>query len=191
MAAFDIELWRARAWSRYQNAIDASVGKSKATVRWDRDQSHISALATLVGWCAERGIEVKFCRRSGGIYYTNDKRIKINGRLLPERQVFFLLHECGHHLIGDKEKHERFGMGYSQEDPNVKRTFHHRCDIVDEEFEAWHRGFRLAKRLKLKINKERFDRTRAKMLQTYFKWAVKAGGYGKDEDEDDDEETVA
>lgn len=190
MAVFDAELWRARAWSRYQNALAAGADKSWATARWDRDVVHVNALATLDGWCAERGIEVKFCKREGGIYYPEDKRIKINGRLQPEKQVFFLLHECGHHLIGDKEKHERFGMGYPQDDPNLKRTFHHRCDIVDEEFEAWHRGFKLARRLHLRINKERFDRTRAEMLKSYFKWALRTDGYGKDDD-DDDEEVVA
>jgi hypothetical protein len=187
MAWFDPDLWRERAWSRYQQATGTS--RAAATERWERDVTHISALATLVDWCGQRGIEVVFCKRGGGIYYPEDKCIKISGRMLPERQVFFLLHECGHHLIGDKEKHERFGMGYPQDDPNVKRTFHHRCDIVDEEFEAWHRGFKLAKRLRLRINKERFDRTRAEMLKTYFKWALRTDGYGKDDD--DDEEAVA
>ncbi len=186
MAVFDAELWRARAWSRYQNALAAGTDKSEAIACWDRDVVHINALRTLVDWCTERSIEVVFCKREGGIYYPENKRIKINGRLQPEKQVFFLLHECGHHLIGDKEKHERFGMGYSQDDPNVKRTFHNRCDIVDEELEAWYRGFKLARRLYLWINKERFDKTRTKMLKSYFAWALRTDGYGKDEDDDDE-----
>lgn len=191
MAVFDAELWRARAWSRYQRALAAGSARAGATSRWDHDVVHIGALETLVDWCNQRGIEVIFCRRQGGIYYPEDKRIKINGRLRPEKQVFFLLHECGHHLIGDKEKHERFGMGYPQDDPDVKRTFHHRCDIVDEEFEAWYRGFKLARRLKLRINKQRFDRTRSEMLKSYFKWALRVDGYGKDEDDDDDDDEEA
>lgn len=188
MAVFDAELWRARAWSRYQNTLATGTDRSEATSRWNRDAVHIDALAVLVDWCAQRGIEVVFCKRGGGIYYPENKRIKINGRLQPEKQVFFLLHEIGHHLIGDKEKHERFGMGYSQDDPDVKRTFYHRVDIVDEEFEAWWRGFKLARRLHLRINKERFDRTRAEMLKSYFKWALRTDGYGKDDDDDDDDE---
>lgn len=190
MGAFDPELWRTRAWSRYQRTLVKDPNKSTPVgLRsvWERDVVAIESLTTLVSWCLDRGIDVNFCKHEGGIYYPENKRIKINGRLQPEKQVFFLLHECGHHLIGDKEKHERFGMGYSQDDVSVKRTFHHRCDIVDEEFEAWHRGFKLAKRLRLTIDKERFDRTRAKMLKTYFKWSLRIDGYGKD----DDEEAVA
>lgn len=189
MAVFDPELWRARSWNRYQNALAGGTHREIATERWTRDITAIGHLEVLVNWCAQRGIAVVFCRREGGTYYPEDKCIKINGRMLPERQVFFLLHECGHHLIGDKEKHERFGMGYSQDDPDAKRTFHHRVDIVDEEFEAWFRGFKLARRLKLRINKQRFDKTRSEMLKSYFKWALRVDGYGKDDD--DDEEAVA
>lgn len=186
MAVFDQELWRSRAQARYQRAR-ASQGEDAAGSHWTRDCAHVAALAVLVDWCTERGIEVVFCRRGGGIYYPEKKRIKISGRLLPERQVHFLLHECGHHLIGDSEKHERFSMGYSQDDPVVTQTFRHRCDVVDEEYEAWWRGAKLAKRLRLSIDKESFNRTRAEMLKTYFKWALKTDGYGRDEDDDEDD----
>lgn len=189
MAVFDPELWRTRAWNRYQRAPTSQA----TTARWTRDITAIGHLQVLVDWCNARSIEINFCKREGGIYYPEDKRIKISGRLSPERQFFFLLHECGHHLIGDKEKNERFGMGYSQDDAAAVRTFHHRVDIVDEELEAWNRGFKLAKRLKLRINKERFDNTRVEMLKTYFKWALRVDGYGgkEDDDDDDDEEAVA
>lgn len=192
MAVFDLELWRARAWSRYQNSLATGSDRQASASRFALDSVNINNLNTLVDWCRAKGVEVNFCKREGGIYYPEQKSIKISGRLAPEKQFFFLLHECGHHLIGDKEKHERFGMGYPREhDPNVKRTFHHRCDIVDEEFEAWHRGFKLARRLHLRIDKERFDKTRSEMLKSYFKWALRVDGYGKNDDDDDDEETVA
>lgn len=186
MAIFDAELWHSRAWSRYQNALGVGADRSEAIIHWDRDVIHVNALAILIDWCTERSIKVKFCKREAGIYYPCDKCIKINGRLQPEKQVFFLLHECGHHLVGDKEKNERFGMGYSQDDPSLKRTFHHRCDIVDEELEAWYRGFKLAKRLHLRINKERFDLTRIEMLKSYFAWALRVNGYGGSDAADED-----
>lgn len=189
MAVFDAELWRARAQSRYEKSLDAGVGKAPANQKLAIDIVHISALRTLISWCTERGIDVNFCKYEAGMYWSENKTIKISGRLAPEKQVFFLLHECGHHLVGDKEKHERFGMGYPQLDPAIKRTFHHRCDIVDEELEAWHRGFKLAKRLRVPINKERFDKTRVTQIRTYFKWALKLDGYN--EKDDDDEEAVA
>lgn len=189
MTTFSPELWRARAWNRYQRTSKRAKTEHDvllATSVWWRDCTAIVSLERLVTWCRERGIDVAFTRREAGIYVPWNKRIRISGRLAPEKQVFFLLHECGHYLIGTKEKHERFGMGYSQDDPDVKRTFHHRCDIIDEEYEAWHRGLRLAARLGLTVDKERFDLTRTQMLRTYFVWALRVKGHGSD-DEDDDE----
>lgn len=193
MAEFDNGIWCSRAQTRYVRAMSSGISKSVALKQRDRDLFYIGALANLVDWCNQRTIQVIFCRRAGGIYFPENKQIKISGRLAPEKQVFFLLHECGHHLIGDKEKHERFGMGYSQTDEAVQRTFRHRCDIIDEEYEAWHRGYKLSKRLNLRVDKEKFDVTRADMLRTYFKWALKIGGYGRDQEEgdDDDEKTLA
>jgi hypothetical protein len=183
MASFDAEVWYERARARYRKKQLTAKNKAHAVKRLEQDRIHIDALDAIMKWCSGRGINVTFCRRQGGMYYPENKQIQINGRLLPERQVFFLLHECGHHLIGDKEKHERFGMGHSQEDPDLRRTFQHRCDILDEEFEAWHRGFKLAQRLKLKINKERFDCVKVEMLKTYIKWVAAPGTYIKDDEE--------
>lgn len=178
MAAFDPKLWKSRASARYRSAVRSGLDKAEAQYRRDTDVAHIDSLAVLVDWCAQRNIEVNFCKSSGGFYYTSNRQININCRLTPEKQVFFLLHECGHHLIGDKEKHERFGMGYShQDDPEVNKTFHHRCDIVEEEFEAWHRGFKLGTRIGISIDKESYDKHRVEMLRSYFKWAVKPGEY--------------
>lgn len=175
MAAFDPDVWRARAWARYQKLVKSGNKKLSAVRQWERDVKHISFLESLILWCNERNIEVDFAKQMGGIYFPEEKRIRLSGRLSPEKQVFVLLHECGHHLIGDKEKHERFGMGYSRvdSDPTITRTFRHKCDIIDEEYEAWHRGFKLAKRLRLKIDKDRYDKHRAEMIKTYLVWALK------------------
>jgi hypothetical protein len=77
-----------------------------------------------------------------------------------------MLHECGHYLIGEKEKHERYGMGYSQLDPAVKATFAHKSDVVEEEYEAWWRGLKLARRLNIALDKSRFDEVRLSTLKT-------------------------
>lgn len=158
--------------------------------RWGLETSSIAGLEVLVEWCRGRGIEVVFTKRFGGVYDPDTKKININGRLSPDKQLHFMLHECGHHLIGAKDRHERFGMGYSQgDDPETKRTFHHRCDVVDEEFEAWHRGWKLSKRLGINLDKDSYDRTRSEMLRTYMKWALRMKGYNRDDVET--EEPVA
>ncbi len=189
MASFELGVWHTRAKIRFEHAVKSGVDKDKAQMKWNSDSIYICALSTLVNWCVTKKIDVVFCSQEGGIYYPQHKRIKINGRLSPEKQVFLLLHECGHHLIGDKEKHERYGMGYSTVDPTTRRTFQHRCDIIDEEYEAWFRGFKLSQRLKLSIDKSKFDQTRSEMIKIYFRWALKPGQFKKHEtvgDEDDD-----
>jgi hypothetical protein len=109
---------------------------------------------------------------SDGVYYDENKIITINGHLAPEKQLFVLLHECGHHLIGNRSTHQRYGYGYSAEhSPKIKRTLLHRIDVLDEELEAWHRGQRLAKRLGIRIDLARYNQTRSRYIKTYVQWA--------------------
>lgn len=188
MVTFDPGLWRQRAWDRHKR----SGSKAKGSLgQWILDSASIAGLETLVDWCYGRGIKVTFTRCYGGVYDAEDRCITINGRLRPDKQLHFALHECGHHLIGAKDRHERYGMGYSQgRDPQAKRTFHHRCDVVDEELEAWHRGWKLSQRLGIHLSKAAYDQTRVEMLRTYMKWALRLKGYNRD-DVVTDEEAVA
>lgn len=174
MIVFERKLWRARALKRYQRSLIAGAAREKAVISLKTDLININNLSRLISWCSTKKIHVSFSRREGGIYHPDDRAIIINGRAAPEKQVFLLLHECGHHLIGDKRKHERFGMGYSSvdNDPYVTRTLQHRIDIIDEELEAWHRGFRLGQRAELCINKQNYDRFKSVMLKSYLLWAT-------------------
>lgn len=88
------------------------------------------------------------------------------------------MHECGHHLIGYASgPNERYGSGYQAEDSATKRSTVHRIDIVDEELEAWARGLKLAKRLGIKIDVNRFNHTKSEYIKTYLKWAAKVEGW--------------
>jgi len=132
----------------------------------------IDKLATVVDWCNFKGLRVVFGKVCGGTYITGEKVIKLAGRASPEKQLYMLLHECGHHLIGFDGEDERFGMGYPYaEDPNVNATFHHRIACLEEEIEAWHRGWKLAKRLHLQLERQTFDKVRLECLRSYIKWA--------------------
>lgn len=177
---FDEVVWRARAWERLKRAVRAKRRESIAYKRWLDDVKYIEALRVVVEWCRARTLTVTFCKKAGGMYYTADKEIKISGRASPARQLHLLLHECGHCLIGSKEKDERFGMGYGRhDDPKVNRTAHHRLDILEEEFEAWHRGWKLALRLGAltEADKEAYDKTRTRLLYTYVQWTSKQPGF--------------
>ena len=146
----------------------------------------IDQITKLVDWCSTKRLDVVFARRANGLYERDKRRITVNGRLAPESQLFVLMHECGHHLIGRPSPEERFGTGYQAADPNVKRTTLHRVDVVDEELEAWARGLKLAKRLGVEVDLDRYNRTRSEYVKTYLKWAAKVEGWSGPLSEDDD-----
>ena len=181
MTRFDPELWRQRAWARFTRATRAISPKDKASQgeaerAWARDVIAIGDLEKVVGWCSVRCIDVNFVKKALGTYHMGVKQISISSRLGPVNQVAILLHECGHHLIGDIEHHDRFGMGYPMGgDPTVSRTFNHRVAVLDEEMEAWHRGWKLAGRLELALDRETFDKIRLDCVKSYIKWSINPG----------------
>ena len=113
-------------------------------------------------------------RSPGGLYNNEEKTIYINSRQSIEKQLYILLHECGHLLIDDRSEttEHRFKNGYYANDASVKRRFIHRCTILEEEFEAWHRGRKLAIKLGIKVNDDSFSDLKAKFLKSYMKWAL-------------------
>lgn len=173
MIEFDENLWKERAWNKHKRC--ARSPKSKRDVseaQWYRDVLAITKLKSVVRWCASKSLVVNFGKRPGGTYDTFTRTIIIACRAAPEKQLYYLLHECGHHLIGFKEHDERFGMGYPKvDDPDHNGTFHHRFACLEEEIEAWNRGWRLAKRLRLRLSRQDFDKVRLECLKSYVRWA--------------------
>lgn len=176
MIEFNLDLWKERAWARLKRAARKSKSKAKrdvAETQWYRDVVFSGKIHVIVNWCNSKGIKVLFGKKVGGTYDTLSKTICITGRAHPEKQLYYLLHECGHHLIGFTEHDERFGLGYPQtENPEVNTTFPHRLACLEEEIEAWHRGWKLSKRLKLKLNRKEFDAIRIECIRSYVKWAT-------------------
>lgn len=173
MIEFNKNLWEERARSRHKKALRrGSKDRSAVEAQLERDLKCIRKLSRVVEWCSQKNIAVVFGKKPGGQYDTISRTITIACRAAPEKQLYYLLHECGHHLIGHKEHDERFGMGYPKvEDPDHNGTFHHRFACLEEEIEAWHRGWRLAKRLRLRMDRAEFDHVRLECLRSYVQWA--------------------
>jgi len=175
-SSFILKVWRDQAKKRnkilFKKRVSGDKGSSSQSTDkvLKRELSYIEKIKHVVAWCESKNIEVIFSKE--GSYYSETQKIHINQRLKPETQLYVLLHECGHHLIGYKERHERYGMGYTVEDASIKRSLIHRIDVLDEELEAWHRGRKLAGRLCISIDKKQFDRVRAKMVKTYVRWTI-------------------
>lgn len=181
MPQFNRHAQIAKSWNRAARAVKRGKPQQETLARFSAECASIAAIEKVVDWCASRGYKVVLTKVATGLFVQENKTIKLNHSLLPEKMLFILLHECGHLLIGSSEKTERFSMGYHmQEDKDVNETFHHKCDIVEEEYEAWHRGYKLSKRLKLFIDKQRYDSVRVEMLRSYMEWALKVGGFADD-----------
>ena len=106
------------------------------------------------------------------------KEIHICSRRGIENKLYALLHECGHALI--RENWTKFEKQFpahatSGYDGRKNRTDSYRISLIEEEYEAWKRGKRLAKRLGININEERYEKHKAECLMSYIYLA--AGQY--------------
>lgn len=178
MPTFQRSTWEERAWARYERQRSKGrAAETQARARLDRDLEAARGLDTVVDWVSRRGMRVEFTnRRDAGTFFSEEKCIYINSTQTCEHQLFVLLHECGHLLVGSEKPGapHRFKLGYpSAADPLLKSKFIHRCAILEEEFEAWHRGYRLAKKLGVELSDERWTDLKAKFLRSYVKWSLK------------------
>ena len=103
------------------------------------------------------------------------KIIEICSRNGIENKLYALLHECGHALI--RENWKKFTQEYPAHadcgfDGRKSRSAKFKISTIEEEIEAWKRGKRLAKRLGIEINEERYDANKAKYLMSYVLWAA-------------------
>lgn len=184
MSAFDPKLWRKRAWDRLRRAVLRGGDKGVVETTYAADMYAISDLEALIAWCDGRKITVDFVKKASATFIPSSLTIKMSSRMSPRRQVVLLLHECGHHLIGMHDHHERFGAGYPRGgEEEWSRTFHHRVACLDEEMEAWHRGWKLVKRLGLSVDRGFYDEVRLECIRSYIQWTLRPGQWKREEEE--------
>lgn len=175
---FDINFWKARVENRMARSVAKGVLEFVAMKQYLVDMSCVRDISKLIGWCDRRALTVYFKRHENGTYDSNFKSIMISANASPAKQVIYLLHECGHHLIQQHPgSHNRFDMGYNQTDPAITSKFPSRLACLEEEIEAWQRGRNLAKKLKLRIDDRTLDDVRINCLKSYVKWTINKKDY--------------
>jgi len=102
------------------------------------------------------------------------KQITICSRMGIEKRLYALLHECGHALI--RENWTKFAKEYAAHaecgfDGRKARTNQYKISTIEEEVEAWKRGRRIAGRLGIELDEERFNEHKAECLMSYVAWA--------------------
>jgi hypothetical protein len=125
----------------------------------------------VVRWAEKRGWRVFFYTDAPEVTIWTYKQIHINSRAHPETRLYTLLHECGHILVDDnRDRIHRLSFESHGEDiyrPERRK----RVAVVSEEYEAWKRGERLARRMGIEIDVKKFDRHRSVALMSYINWA--------------------
>ena len=138
-----------------------------------RDCHAKGASTKVVQWLRRRRFKTTFQRGiEDCVSFSEDEtgggEVCINTRFSPEAQLYTLLHEAGHVL-----NHQRKDKNFHYTMLRNGRTKMSKIYMVAEELKAWEQGRRLAKRLKLRINKTCYEKLTSRYVMTYIKWIAK------------------
>jgi len=127
----------------------------------------------ITAWAKTRGYNV-FGKWDEDAFYDKDKEIVYSLRTKEKKhQMYSLLHECGHALAFDSKSYKdsfpnlaaiRFKTSRISKRRNVVK-----CETLAEEWDAWKRGFKLARRLGIEVNKEHYFDYASRNVMTYVR----------------------
>lgn len=175
MRSFDHKEMKDAAWGRFERRIRRGEDEEEARRTWTKEAMAIDGIARVAEWLKGRGITIRFERREGAAFHETSKAIIVAGTMRPDAALVYILHECGHVLIGSDKDTTRYALGYPRsDDPEVNKSFQHRLAILEEETEAWHRGWKLMHRLKIGwcVDEKHWEETRQRCLKSYVKWSL-------------------
>jgi len=186
-SSFNVDLWRSRARQRHVDRLTKKHDNHLSSILLKNDLTAIDGIKEVIDWCNIKGIKVILnAKELGGTFEQSTREMILNTRLLPQKMLHLMLHEAGHMLIGDSKPNARFGRGYNAKKTSDKaKNFSHRVDVIDEELCAWAEGEKLAKKLKITLNRDEYISTRDKNVKGYLEWVVRAGKFRHLKDEDD------
>ena len=126
-------------------------------------------------WLDKRNYYVEFSSSGDDSVDRVNRIVSINTPRSLETQLHVILHECGHVLIAESDPVVS-GIDEVLKKYSNKSKIHKTFTVI-EEVEAWKRGLKLAKRLGIPINKEKWNKDVARALYKYMLWAPGAKGY--------------
>ena len=144
-----------------------------------RKQAFAAGICDLIEWTHKKGYSIDFDYCVQDELRPADKMITISTRQGEEKQLYALLHECGHLILGNNESaYEKkypssAKMAYFNSNKRLARSPQYKVDILAEEIDAWRKGEKLAKRLDIWIDEENYYKTMSKCVYTYVKSLTK------------------
>jgi hypothetical protein len=153
---------------------DGRSKKERAT--WKNYYTYI--LANLMVYTKQLGWSVELRRGSVALNEANfDKKlITINLNQRPELRVYALLHELGHVSVRRSQGYT-YKFPYGELDKSQLNTNRKRMGVLEEEIAAWSKALDIAKKRKIIIDREVFDRDKSRCLMTYIKWLRREPGW--------------
>ncbi len=133
-------------------------------------------LDKVISWANKRRISISF-ENSSNLFDTDDNSIVIDSRQTIENQLCTLLHECGHFLCRENTSEfekKYYAQAEAEYDYRKKRSLVFRASIVEEEFDSWRRGKKLAQRLGIDADYYNYDYVASRFLRTYADWFANA-----------------
>ncbi|MBM88252.1 MAG: hypothetical protein CMQ41_07710 [Gammaproteobacteria bacterium] len=126
--------------------------------------------STLSAWVEKKGYRVIVKNAVADCIVFQDKVIYINMNYTPENKFYTLLHECGHLLLENGKKvfldeHPIYPSDIL--DGRIERSKAYKVCLLSEETNAWRKGWRLARRLELYVNKEKYHKSMVDSVWSY------------------------
>ena len=137
-----------------------------------------AGIARLIDWLWVKRWDIEFDHSCKDEMDPNSKCVTISARQGIEKQLYSLLHECGHILIQSNE------VRYNKKFPatakrncfvshrQLEKSKKYKVDVIAEEIEAWDRGKSLANRLGIYIDEDKFNEVKVACIFTYVEWAT-------------------
>lgn len=148
--------------------------------------NYTKALAILIDWATKQGyrdIIIDHHDTSQIDWQKNTlntpKDIKIEGKYPIEIKVYFFLHELGHHQLRKNWGRFQKTLPVAAHAENLdlyhkvgkyKRRVTYTVSCMEEEFKAWEEGFKLAEKLGIRINMDKWVSLKAKCLISYMRY---------------------
>lgn len=138
------------------------------------ESDYVRRLKEVIKWSKHNNLTIGFSFNQTSHFQWENNVIVLNSRLSAQNKLFILLHEIGHFLV---DKHPsnagRFSYGYTAKTISNAHN-RHKLDILDEEFEAWHKGWSIGldHNFITLSHKKAWDKTKYSHINAYAKWTT-------------------
>jgi len=140
-----------------------------------KQQAFESGIEELIEWTNKKGYDIEFDYCVQDEFRAGDRMITISTRQGREKQLYSLLHECGHLILQNNENlyNDKYPssakMAYCLSNKRLEESSKYKVDVMAEEIDAWRKGKDLAKRLDIYIEEDNYYSVSTKCLYTYIK----------------------